>query len=268
VYKLARLKKVTPLKKSDEEPAKSFKDHFSTVSSGYAAYRPSYPSGLAEFLASTAPRRGLAWDAGCGSGQLSVLLGDRFERVIATDASAEQIRQAQPHPSVEYRNAPAEASGLPPSSVDLAVAAQAAHWFDLQAYYDEVRRVSRPHAVVALVSYGNPKLEGAVDQLVERFYSEPLGRFWPPERRLVEDEYRSLLFPFDEIKPPAFRMRVHWNLAQLAGYIETWSALRAMEKAVGRAEIEDFYRELAREWGPESQAREVTWTLALRVGKL
>jgi SAM-dependent methyltransferase len=248
--------------------AAPFKDHFSKVSSGYAAYRPGYPSELVDFLASTAPRRGLAWDAGCGSGQLSFLLGNRFERVIATDASAEQIRQAQPHPSVEYRSVPAEASGLSPCSVDLAVAAQAAHWFDLPTYYAEVRRVAGPRAVVVLVSYGNPKVEGLVDQLVRRFYSEPLGRFWPPERRLVEEEYRSLPFPFDEIQPPAFRMRVHWTLAQLAGYIETWSALRAMEKALGRGEIEQFYRDLASAWGDETKAREITWPLALRVGRV
>jgi SAM-dependent methyltransferase len=248
--------------------AAPFKDHFSRVSSGYATYRPGYPSELVDFLAAVAPRRDTAWDSGCGSGQLSVLLADHFERVMATDASAEQIEQAQPHPSVQYRCAPAEASGLPASIADLAVAAQAAHWFDLPAYYAEVRRVSRPRAVIALVSYGNPMLEGPVDRLIQSFYSGPLAPYWPPERRFVEEGYRSLPFPFDEIEAPSFQMEVRWTLAQLAGYVETWSALRAMEKATGRGEIEKFYRNLAAAWGEETKPREVTWPLSLRVGRI
>jgi SAM-dependent methyltransferase len=246
----------------------TFKDHFSLVSSGYAAYRPGYPPELVAFLARTAPRRGVAWDCGCGSGQLSVLLGERFESVIATDASAEQVRKAQPHPAVQYRCAPAEASGLADASVDLAVAAQAAHWFDLPAYYAEVRRVAKPRATLALVTYGNPRLEEPIDTVVRGFYSGPLRSYWPPERRLVEDEYRSLPFPFDEIESPAFRMEVRWTLAQLAGYIETWSALRVMEKSVGREQIESFYRDLSRVWGDAAKVREVTWPLAMRVGRL
>ena len=131
----------------------AFKDHFSSGADGYAAHRPAYPAALAEFLAGAAPRPDVAWDAGCGSGQLSVLLGDRFERVIATDGSAEQLAHAAPHPRVEYRRATAEASGLADASVDLAVSAQAAHWFDLPAYYAEVRRVARKGALVAQSVY-------------------------------------------------------------------------------------------------------------------
>src|SRR5687768_15112446 len=112
---------------------------FSGHSREYAAYRPTYPAALVDYLAEVAPRRQLAWEAGCGSGQLSVPLASRFDQVIATDASAEQVRYATPHPGVEYRVAPAEASGLPDELADLAVSAQAAHWFDIERYYDEVR---------------------------------------------------------------------------------------------------------------------------------
>ena len=71
-----------------------FKNHFSDRAAAYAARRPTYPVALVDFLADVAPRRELAWDSGCGSGQLSVLLAGCFEQVIATDASAEQIGRA------------------------------------------------------------------------------------------------------------------------------------------------------------------------------
>src|SRR5215471_1636649 len=147
-----------------------FKDHFSGVASGYAAYRPTYPPAVVEYLAGLIPRPEVAWDAGCGSGQLSTLLAARFARVIATDPSAAQLAQARPHPAVEYRQASAEVSGLDGGSVDLAVAAQAAHWFDLPRYYAEVRRVVRSGGLVALLAYGVVHVDRGLSVIVDRFY--------------------------------------------------------------------------------------------------
>jgi len=223
---------------------------------------------VAEFLAAAGPRRGVAWDCGCGSGQLAVLLADRFERVIATDASAEQIAHATPHPRIEYARAPAEASGLPDGVVDLAVAAQAAHWFDIGGYYAEVRRVARPGAIVALVCYAVMHIDDTVDPVLRRFYREVLAQYWPPERRHTENGYRSLPFPFTELPAPRLEIRAEWTLADAIGYVETWSAVRAMERAQGRALFEAFRRDLARAWGSEATLRPICWPLALRVGRV
>lgn len=227
-----------------------------------------YPPALVDCLADLAPGRALAWDAGCGSGQLSLILARRFDKVIATDASAEQIAHATAAPRVEYRCAPAEASGLDPGIADLAVAAQAAHWFDLPGYYAEVRRVARPGAVVALVSYGNVRADAAIGPLIDRFYSDALGPLWPPERRLVENGYRSLPFPFAEVTTPPFEIRVDWTLADVLGYVETWSAVRAMERVEGRGPFDAFAAQLGRVWGDPVVRRPVRWPLSLRVGKV
>lgn len=80
----------------------TFPDHFSTVAAQYAASRPKYPAELFAWLASMSPTRGLAWDAGCGSGQASVALAPHFTRVIASDASAQQIANAEPRANVTY----------------------------------------------------------------------------------------------------------------------------------------------------------------------
>jgi SAM-dependent methyltransferase len=246
----------------------SFKDHFSATAAAYAAHRPTYPAALTGLLAEIAPRQDLAWDAGCGSGQLSVLLADRFARVIATDASIEQIAHATPHPNVGYVVARAEAGVLADGTVDVAVAAQAAHWFDLPAYYAEVRRTARPGAVVALVTYGLVRVDARVDAVIDRFYSQALGPYWPPERRHVEQGYRSLPFPFEEIGVPSLEMRARWRHSDLVGYVETWSAVWALERAVGSGPLEAFRRELGHAWGAGAAVRPVHWTLSLRVGRL
>jgi SAM-dependent methyltransferase len=252
----------------------SFKDHFSRDAAGYAAHRPTYPAALVDFLAEAAPGRDLALDCACGTGQLSVPLGARFGRVVATDASAQQITQALQHPAVTYRIAPAECSGLPDASADLITVAQAAHWLDLEAFYAEVRRVARPRAILALISYGVLEVADArADAVVRDFYRDVLGPHWPPERRHVEDGYRVLAFPFAEIPfaeipAPALSIEVAWGLDDLIGYTETWSAVRAAERALGRGPITAFRAALAEAWGDPGERRGVRWPLSLRVGRL
>ena len=245
----------------------TFKDHFSSHAAGYATYRPTYPAALVDCLAGLAPATGLALDCGCGTGQFSVLLAERFARVIATDASAQQIGHSEAHDRVEYRTAPAERSGLPDASVDLITVAQAAHWFDLDAFYVEVRRVARPKAVLALITYGvlhvaRPEAE----TILQHFYSRIVGPYWPPERLHVEEGYRSLPFPFAEVQAPPLAIEVSWSLADLLGYVDTWSAVRGAEKALGRAPIEAFRAEMTRAWGDPQRRETIRWPLALRVG--
>jgi ubiquinone/menaquinone biosynthesis C-methylase UbiE len=248
--------------------SESFKDHFSAVASRYADFRPRYPTELFEYLAALAPGRSLAWDCAAGTGQATADLAARFERVIATDASAEQIAAAHPIANVEYRVAPAEQSGLPDSSADLVAIAQALHWFDLNRFYSEARRVLRPGGVLAVWAYGiNDVRGGAINEIVHDFYSNIVGPFWPPERKLVEEGYKTLPFPFAEIRPPSFQMQTRWTLDQLLGYFGTWSATNRFIKAKDESPLPALRDRLRSVWGAPESARLVTWPLAVRVGR-
>jgi len=245
-----------------------FKDHFSAGSADYAAYRPTYPRALVDALADHCAHTGAALDVGCGNGQLSVLLADRFRLVTATDASAAQVAQAQPHERVTYRVAPAERCPLPDASVDLVTAAQAAHWFALPAFYAEARRVARPGAVLALVTYGVMRMDDPADAVVQHFYRNVAGPHWPPERRHVEEGYRTLDFPFEELDLPPLAIEVSWNRDDLLGYVDTWSAVRALEKASGRGAVDEFARDLAAFWTDADEHRRVWFPLAVRAGRI
>jgi SAM-dependent methyltransferase len=245
-----------------------FKDYFSVGASGYAAYRPSYPVELAELLGSLSPSKHRAWDAGCGSGQLSTVLAQVFDEVVATDASAAQISAATAHPRVRYAVAPAEASGLEARSVDCAVAAQAAHWFDLERYYPEVRRVVKPGGLLALVTYAIMRITQEVDWVVLEFYAGPLEPHWPPERRPVEEGYRFLPFPFPELKAPELELHQRWTLPQLIGYVGTWSAVQSLRRSGGEADLDAFVAKLRSAWGDPNKVRDVWWPLWLRLGRV
>src|SRR5690349_19273332 len=200
----------------------TFHDHFSKVANRYADFRPRYPATLFDYLATLAPKSSVVWDCAAGNGQASVDLAARFERVIATDASQKQIASAEPHARIGYRVARAEQCGLPDASVSLVTVAQALHWFDRKLFFAEVERVLTRGGVLATWAYGIDEVEGdAVNQIVQDYYFNVVGPYWPPERKLVEEGYRSIEFPFLEIKPPAFRMEVSWTLAQLLGYCST-----------------------------------------------
>lgn len=245
-----------------------FRDRFGDAAPDYAAYRPSYPQALVDWLAGLPGERSLAWDAGCGSGQLSVPLAEHFRRVVASDASAGQLAAAPAHPAVRYRVARAEASGLPAGVVDLAVAAQAAHWFDLEAYYAEVARVGKPDSWLVLICYGRPRLPDGLDPLMEHFHRHVLDPFWPPERRHVEAGYRTLPLPFPEVPTPSLTARQHWDLDGLLGYVGTWTAVRRMKEREGSAALESFTGGLAAAWGDPAARREVRWPLGIRAGRV
>jgi ubiquinone/menaquinone biosynthesis C-methylase UbiE len=249
--------------------SQAFHDHFSSVANRYADFRPHYPGALFDYLASLVPQNASVWDCACGNGQATHDLAARFAKVIATDASKEQIASARPNPKAEFPVALAEKSGLADNSVELVTVAQALHWFDFEKFYVEVKRVLKPNGVLAAWGYGINEVEGdAVNQLVQDFYANAVGPYWPPSRKLIEDGYRGIPFPLREITPPEFRMEAHWTMEQLLGYFSTWSATNQFIKATGRNPLEQFSRELLRVWGDVNAPRLVVWPLSWRIGRI
>jgi SAM-dependent methyltransferase len=245
----------------------SFADHFSAVSAAYAAFRPRYPDELFAFLARESPARNCAWDAGTGSGQAAVGLARHFSQVIATDASDEQLAHATSEANVTYRVARADASGLPPASMDLVTAAQAVHWFDRPRFWAEVRRVLQPGGLVAVWTYLLLEIEPRIDALMRRFYESVVGPFWPPERRLTEQRYRTIDFPFTELRVPEFVIQRQLTLQELAGYVRTWSATRGYVREHGRDPVDDLVLELAPLWGEPHRPKLGRWPIAMRAGR-
>ena len=246
----------------------TFADHFSRDSAAYAKFRPRYPDALFDFLAEEAPARDEAWDVGTGTGQSAVGLARVFEHVTATDPSSAQIERAHPHPRVDYRVGPAEASGLDGDTMDLVAVAQAVHWFDRPRFWPEARRVLRPGGVMAVWTYLLFEISPEIDDVVRRFYSGIVGPFWPPERRLTEQRYQTIEFPFAEFDAPDFVIEQVMTLDEVAGYLRTWSATRAFRSHHLHDPVADLVKELARAWRPPHETRVARWPVAMRVGRI
>ncbi len=251
----------------ETKPTGDFLDLFSGQAEAYAQFRPKYPTVLFHYLALRAPGTQLAWDCGTGNGQAAFGLAERFARVVATDPSSAQIGRARAHPRVEYHVATYD-SGLPPASAQLVTAAQALHWMDVDAFVREARRVLQPGGLFAVWCYSLCKLDPPLNELVEFFYRVSIGAFWPPERRLVDEGYRTIALPIDELDVPPFDLVADMTLPQFLGYVETWSAVQRCLASRGRDTLDAFARSVAQRWGIPSTLRRVTFPLHVRAGEL
>ena len=241
-----------------------FRDHFSDAPAAYAAFRPDYPPALFDTLASLAPRRGLAWDAGTGSGQAAAGLAARFDRVVATDASAAQLGSARRRERVWYACGRAERAPLRDGCADLVACAQALHWFDAPAFFAETRRVLSPGGIVAVWGYVWASVTPAVDAVMRRF-QDVVGPYWPPERAILDGGYRTVPFPFEELAVPAFHIERELTLEAFADYLRTWSASKRYEADCGADPVSAQFASFRGVWG--DSPRRVRWPIALRVGR-
>jgi SAM-dependent methyltransferase len=243
----------------------TFIDHFSRASNEYARARPTYPDALFALLAEVAPARERAWDCATGSGQAALGLARHFAHVEATDASSQQVANAARAANVAYSVQPAEATTFAAGSFDAVCVAQAVHWFDVDRFYAEVKRVLRPRGALLLTAYGWSSVSPKVDRLVKRDVLAPIEPYWPPQNQLIVDGYRDLPFPFERIEFPAMAIEVRWTLGQYVDYIGTWSATRRLLELAPDF-LEKSHAALKAAW-PDEEPRTVTMPLVVLCGR-
>lgn len=246
-----------------------FKDHFSDRAALYATCRPLYPDSLFAQLARLTREHGAAADCGTGNGQAALGLAKHFRRVIATDPSEEQISRALPHERIDYTVARAESIPLPDFSADLVTAAQALHWFDPPRFFREAQRILSAGGAIAVWGYGDPVMDtDALHETLRAFNRGTLEQYWFAERQLLLDGYRTIPFPFEEVALPPQRLEVRWTLAELAGYLRTWSSTARYAAERGVDPVPEVEKALSRDWGDPGERRLIWWPLHLRAGRV
>ncbi len=208
-------------------------------------------------------------DCATGSGQLAQGIAGFAERVVALDASPEQIANAVAHPRVRYRVAAAEATGLDDHSVDLLTVGQALHWFDHARFVAEAERILVPGGLVVVVSYATCKVTDRIDGVIDKLYRGLLENYWPPERAHVEDGYAKLPLPGRAVVVPSLDMTRRWSADDMLGYLRTWSASRRYERSEGQDPVSLIEADLVAGWG--AALRPVRWPLTIcasRIGLL
>ncbi len=240
------------------------KDRFSKQASAYAAFRPTYPKALYEFIVGHVSARGKAWDCATGNGQVARDLAPYFKEIHATDMSVEQIKKAVPGENIFYSVSPAEKTTFPDNTFDLITVGQALHWFRFEEFYAEVRRVAKRNALLAVWGYGLLKIRPDIDEVISDFYVDIVGPYWDQERKHVDQCYDSIPFPFQEMSSPEFSMPFSWTIKEFEGYLNTWSSVQKYIQANGINPVDDVVKKIEPIWNGDREA--VSFPLFVRLG--
>ncbi|RAP37944.1 hypothetical protein B1207_02850 [Legionella quinlivanii] len=245
------------------------RNHFDRDPKLYRQHRPQYPDSLYQFLWEQTLHHDTVWDCATGNGQAALPWLNRFKQIIASDISQSQLDEAFKHPSVDYRCCSAEDSGIKAQSVDLITIAQALHWFNFDLFYQEVRRVAKPSALIAAWCYSLGRFDCNLDTIVWNLYENILGdNYWPRERRYIDNRYTDIPFPFEKIESPLFFIEKEFNLDDFKGYLNTWSAVKEYQLQNQTNPVELISDELTLAWGAPDQIRKMQWPIHLLAGRV
>jgi len=242
------------------------KDKFSSQSSTYKKFRPTYPDELYDAILKTVKSRNECWDCGTGNGQVAVELSKHFKKVYAADLSKKQIDNAEKRENIFYSVGTAEKTEFEDNKFDLITLAQAAHWFNMEAFNTEMRRVSKNGGIVCVWGYGLLRINDPINKLIDKFYNDIIGPYWDPERRHIENEYDSLNFDFNELDTPKdLFIKIRWTLREFEGYLNSWSSVQNYKELKKENPVTWMMDNLKKLWG-ENVQKEVRFPIFMKMG--
>ena len=249
-----------------------YNDYFSTQAREYKKFRPQYPQELYEFLGADLKRDSVILDCATGNGQAALgMLEASDVRAIGIDVSFEQLSNAPTRSNCCWIRSSAEKLPIASASIDLAIVAQALHWFNFAKFFPEIKRVLKPGGRIAVWTYSLlavcAHFPAPIECVIRWFYHEVVGEYWPAERRWVDDEYRSIPFPFTELRAPQFSIKLTWAYQDLVGYISSWSAVQLYAKQLRKSPLPLLENRLTAVWPAENYKISFAWPLALRLGR-
>lgn len=248
---------------------KQIKDNFSNQTKFYKKYRPTYPLEVYQELLKWVKYKEQCWDCGTGNGQVAIRLADYFQSVYATDISQKQLDNAEKHERITYKVERAEKTSFSDNQFDLITCAQAAHWFDSNAFNKEVNRVGKKGAIISIWGYGLLRINPKINSLIDKFYADILGPYWDKERKHIDYELQTIPFDFDEISTSNdTSIQTNWSLNELEGYFNSWSSVQHFNKSNPNIDsVKQIILEIKNFW-KENEVKKVKFPIFMRIGKI
>ncbi|KAJ1556278.1 hypothetical protein HK405_003454 [Cladochytrium tenue] len=202
-------------------PEATFRAFSATTGAGYAHgrgdYNPRLYADILAFHAATAGRFDALIDVGCGPGTAARALAPRFQHAVGLDPSPGMIAAAceiggttaaATAEAIRFEVSTAEsvdavvARALAGRPADLLIAAAAAHYFDMQAFWPAAARAVAPCGSVAIFTNcgirADPRMPGSVAaQAALDTLGAHLRPFSSPAHNLVRGLYADLPMPWD-----------------------------------------------------------------------
>ena len=241
------------------------KDNFSHQSADYANFRPQYPKEIFDEIKTRLKSSTCAWDCATGNGQVAKELSKFFEDVKATDISKNQLNQAPKLANINYSVQTAEKVDFPDNSFDLITVAQAIHWFNFDKFYTEVKRTLKNDGIFVVLGYSLFRSNPETNKIMDNFYYNIIGPYWDEERKYLDDGYKSIPFPFQEIETSEVFFKEEWQLERLIGYLKTWSAVKHFIDKNGYDPVDELYDDLKESFGDKNI---IEFPILFRMGRV
>ncbi|KAG7561637.1 S-adenosyl-L-methionine-dependent methyltransferase [Arabidopsis thaliana x Arabidopsis arenosa] len=247
----------------------------------YLNARPKYPTIWYKVLAGRTSNHKVAWDVGTGNGQAAIGVAEYYEKVVATDINESQLQRAMKHPKVTYHHTPSSMSDDDlvtllggENSIDIIIAAQALHYFDLKRFYPIVKRVLRKQGgIIAVWVYNDLIITPKVDSIMKRLVDSTLP-FRNPTMNLAFDGYRTIEFPFKNIRmgtqgrPKALDIPHKLSLNGFLGFLKSWQPLVKAKEQGEDLLTSCMIDEFKEAWGDDKQVKNVFYKAYMLAGKL
>ncbi|EEF39529.1 putative methyltransferase DDB_G0268948 [Ricinus communis] len=247
----------------------------------YLDARPTFPKEWFSMLSALTLHHSLAWDAGTGNGQAAICVAEHYDQVIATDISEEQIKHAIPNPRVRYFHTPSSMSDDEivslvgaEHSVDLVTVSVAVHYFDLERFYSQVKRLLRkPGGIIAVWTYNTISVNSEFDPVMRRFYESTLP-FQNPKAKFAFECYKTLPFPFESVgvgcegQPTTLDMPKEMSFEGMLGLLRSWSAVNTAKDQGVDLLSENVVKEFEDAWGGSNTVRTAIFKTYMIAGKV
>ncbi len=201
-------------------------EKFNDISRQYFLHRPHYPTKLFSWISSVSKKDARVLDVGTGNGQAAIGLSKLFPSIIAIDRSKNQLKDSILSDKIKYQQMDASQLIFPDNSFDLITSASAAHWFNLDEFYAEAKRVLTTNALIILWTYTYPTAEN--DSLNDALLQIKaiLDPYWSKGSLYHLNQYKTLPFPFDEIATPKITMSVQWSTRDIISFLSSWACIK------------------------------------------
>lgn len=239
--------------------------NFANNAENYRRYRPDYPDQLFHYLAMLSDNHENAWDVATGNGQAAIGLAQSFSKVYASDISTRQLENAHQRKNIKYFVGRAEQCKFPDESMDIITVAQALHWFDIDKFFAEAKRILKPGGILAVWNYQLLQINHEVDAVIRHLYENVLKNYWPNQRETLENNFSDYQFPFQTIPTPDFKVEKTWTFDQVIGYLNSWSATQNYIQQEQKNPISQLSQKLIFAWCDTNHMKKVQWPIKLTV---
>ena len=184
--------------------------NFTGRAEAYAKGRPGYPKAAVDYICSLVPHNAIFADIGAGTGLFTEKLAAQGYIIYAIEPNADMREQLAltlaPYPTVTIVEGSDEATTLLDHSVDVITVAHALHWFNINAFRKECRRILKPNGLVIVVynllSDGSGEVANLSKRAIDAFFQEPTIMAFPNPVEYTREKWLAFVTSQDNAPLP------------------------------------------------------------------